>query len=709
MTPFELVLERLSRVKGSGRQRTARCPAHHDRENSLSVNDSGDVLLCCHAGCQTEEVVAALGLEMKDLFLPRDEGVARNISRPSSFLHLEDALEVYDYVDEEGRLQGKVGRFVPKAFRPFHRENGSWKLGKGDVRWLPYRLPSVIKRCRRAEWVIVVEGEKDVHTLERLGFVATTNAGGAEAWKPEYGNYFAGGSVAILPDHDKAGNGHRDAVARSVHGKVKVTKVLELPGLPAKGKDVTDWVNAGGTAEELRALIEEAPEWSPGEARAGGAGVSELTNQLELEGLACGPLGNGAIVRAASSISPEPVEYAWEGRWPLKSLSLIVGVWGVNKSMCSLEAAARLSRGQLPGDLRGQPRSVIVASAEDAPSHTQVPRLIAAGADRDKVFFISMARDDFESDISLPDDIEAIERAIVEHDAALVIVDPLTAHLGAEVNSHKDQDVRRALGPLARVADRTGCAIVAVVHLNKVISSDLFMKIGGSVGIGAAARSILLVATDPEGEDQGPDRVVVHGKSNVGPYAPTLRFKVERRLIAGSQGKKIETAGITWTGEAPGIGPRSVLGGSPEERQARMRDAAEELLKDMLAEGPRLRTDIEEAAAAAGVSWRTVERAKGTLEIVSEQRQERGKIGRGPAYWNLPKRSTIFGPTTNTNKMADQISAGQRMVLGFGPPSPPRLGNNVADQTSASDSVDDHLRGFAAQTTADSHPWCGRC
>ena len=386
------------------------------------------------------------------------------------------------------------------------------------------------------------------------------------------------------------------------------------------------------------------------------------------------------VVTPSALIVPEAVEYAWEGRWPLKSLSLVVGVWGVNKSMLTLEKAARISRGQLPGDLYGKPRSVIVASAEDAPSHTQVPRLIAAGADRERVFFISIAVDDFESDISLPEDTERLEEAIVQHEAGLVLVDPLTAHLGAEVNSYKDQDVRRVLGPLARVADRTGCAIVAVVHLNKVPSTDLFMKIAGSVGIGAAARSVLLVARDPEAEEeQGPERVAVHGKSNVGPFAPTLRFKVEGRLITNPQGDEIETAGIVWTGEAEGMGASTVLGGGQKEREAApKRNAAEGLLQDLLADGPRLRTDIEDAAKDAGVSWRTVVRTKADLGIISEQHQESGKIGRGPSYWSFP--DGIGVPTPSTHKMAHQIKVGQDTDLGFGVPGVPGIANEVAYQ-----------------------------
>lgn len=372
-----------------------------------------------------------------------------------------------------------------------------------------------------------------------------------------------------------------------------------------------------------------------------------------------------ARTRTASEVRPEPVEFAWDGRWPLKSVSLMVGVPGVNKTMAALERAARITRGQLDGDLHGSPRSVVVGSAEDSPAHTLVPRLMAAGADLDLVHFVTMHRDGFDGDISLPADIQKLADITADLAAAVVIIDPLTAHLGAEVNSHRDQDVRRALGPLARMADRTGCAVVCIVHTNKSPSTDLFMRVSGSIGISAAARSILVVATDPEaGEELGYKRVIVHGKCNVAPYAPTLRFEVEGRKVRGFENEEIDTAGIVWKGVAEGIGPRDVLGSEPHEREAPKRDAAEELLRDVLATGPMKQSDIEAAAKAEGISWATVRRAKDDLGIVTEQVRELGRLGAGPSYWSFPDPGDppdddLGCSNPISHEMSNLVSAGQ--------------------------------------------------
>ena len=109
--------------------------------------------------------------------------------------------------------------------------------------------------------VFIVEGEKDVESLARLGIVATCNPGGAGKWRDAYADQLAGAEVVVLPDHDKAGRDHAEAVARSLAGKAARIRLLELPGLPDKG-DVSDWFAQGGTVEAFNNLVEAAPEWT---------------------------------------------------------------------------------------------------------------------------------------------------------------------------------------------------------------------------------------------------------------------------------------------------------------------------------------------------------------------------------------------------------------------------------------------------------------
>jgi putative DNA primase/helicase len=125
---------------------------------------------------------------------------------------------------------------------------------------LPYRLPKLLK----ADTIFVVEGEKDADKLAEKGLTATTNPGGAGKWRREYGPYFQGKAVAILPDNDKPGKDHAFDVARKLCSLAGSVKVVELPGLPEKG-DVSDWIKAGGSVEQLQALVEAAQEFDPGQ------------------------------------------------------------------------------------------------------------------------------------------------------------------------------------------------------------------------------------------------------------------------------------------------------------------------------------------------------------------------------------------------------------------------------------------------------------
>lgn len=168
----------------------------------------------------------------------------------------------YDYSTRDGELLFQVCRMEPKGFRqrrPDGRGGWTWKLG--DVIRVIYRFPEVVD-ADPADWVLVVEGEKDADRLAALGLVATTNAGGAGNWKPEYTESLRARRVCVFPDNDIRGRQHADAVARSLHGTAAEVRVVELPGLPPKG-DVSDWLGVGGTAEQLLELADQATPWRP--------------------------------------------------------------------------------------------------------------------------------------------------------------------------------------------------------------------------------------------------------------------------------------------------------------------------------------------------------------------------------------------------------------------------------------------------------------
>jgi len=231
-----------------GREWKARCPAHDDRTPSLSIAEGKDgraLLVCRSHNCPPEAICAGRGIRLADLFVGRNgDSKARRISR---------VAEAYDYMDENGALLYQNVRLDPKDFK-MRRPNGrgGWIKNLDGVRRVLYRLPEVIA----ADSLLVVEGEKDVHAAEKLGFVATSS----KQFRPEFAELLRGKRVAIIADADDAGRKTAKDVARALTGKVTSLKLCELPGA---GKDLSHWAEAGGTKEALAGFIECRPEWKP--------------------------------------------------------------------------------------------------------------------------------------------------------------------------------------------------------------------------------------------------------------------------------------------------------------------------------------------------------------------------------------------------------------------------------------------------------------
>jgi len=189
--------------------------------------------------------VAALGLTMAELF-PKTEPAAGGGRKIGA---------TYDYRNAGGNLLFQVVRFEPKGFAQRRPVDDGWVWNLAGVEPVLYRLPELLA-ADPEEVVFIVEGEKDANRLCELGLVASTNPGGAGKWRAEFSETFKGRRVIVLPDNDKSGREHGSAVQSSLQGVAAQIRVVTLPGLPPKG-DVSDWLDAGGTPEQLRRLIEE--------------------------------------------------------------------------------------------------------------------------------------------------------------------------------------------------------------------------------------------------------------------------------------------------------------------------------------------------------------------------------------------------------------------------------------------------------------------
>ena len=224
------------------------CPFHDDHSPSLSIHpEKGGK--CFSAGCEASEGVPLAKLA--------DKLGLSSVSSPAG--GKMDIETTYDYQDADGSLLFQVVRLRnPKRFSQRRLDSkGKWIWNLRDVKRVLYNLPKLLA-APPDDWIFVVEGEKDVHVLEREGFTSTTNPGGSGKWRPEYGEALRGRRVVILPDNDTAGDEHARQVSIMLNETTTKLRIIRLPDLPQKG-DVSDWFNDGGTAEKLNELVMAQP------------------------------------------------------------------------------------------------------------------------------------------------------------------------------------------------------------------------------------------------------------------------------------------------------------------------------------------------------------------------------------------------------------------------------------------------------------------
>ncbi|NEB14208.1 AAA family ATPase [Streptomyces coelicoflavus] len=338
----------------------------------------------------------------------------------------------------------------------------------------------------------------------------------------------------------------------------------------------------------------------------------------------------------ASDIEPEPVVWAWldesEGRVPAGALTVAAGREGTGKSSFGMWMAAQITRGLLPGNFHGRPRAVFYVAVEDSWKQTIVPRLIGAGADLDLVYRVEAVEAEYgETTLSLPQDNSLMEKAIAEHDVALVVLDPLMSCIGKGIDTHRERDVRTALDPLARMADRTGAVLLGIAHFNKGSGTDPASLITGSGAFKNVPRAVFGFAKD----DDNDCRVMTQAKNSLGRAdLPSLSYNILSAEVPTRTG--IAYVGrFVFTGQSTRSVDEILAAGAETDRGERG-EAAEWLrgfLMDQGGEAPA--KDVKKAAAADDISLRTLERARAKAGVVSE----RAGFGKG-AVWRIEALTT---------------------------------------------------------------------
>jgi hypothetical protein len=325
-------------------------------------------------------------------------------------------------------------------------------------------------------------------------------------------------------------------------------------------------------------------------------------------------------VRVAD-VQPNKVRWLWRQRIPLGKLTELSGDPDVGKSTLVCDVVARLTTGAaMPdgtkADLPG-PAVAFIFSAEDSVDDTIRPRLEAAGADVSLVYSFGNEM------LQLPADIAKLSTDIERTGAKLVVFDPFVAFLDPRLRTNRDQDVRRALTPLAEVAARTGAAVVLIRHLTKAEASKAIYRVGGSIGITGAVRSSLLAACDPD-DPGGALRLLATVKANLTSFAPTLAYRIDSLHESASR--------VIWDGVSQHTANTLLVGAASTDDRSAMSEA-EDFLHKELATGRRPAEDVKNAARRIGITDITLRRARANLGVKAE-REGYGADGRW--YWEPP-------------------------------------------------------------------------
>jgi hypothetical protein len=353
------------------------------------------------------------------------------------------------------------------------------------------------------------------------------------------------------------------------------------------------------------------------------------------------------LFRPASAIKIKPVRWLWDttpegspptshGRIPMYSLALAAGGPGIGKSQYAVWLTARVTTGTLPGELFGKPRGVVYAAAEDSWAMTIAPRLVAAGADMDRVWHVSV-RDDQQAyaRLTLPSDTSLLGQEAELHSVALLVMDPLLSYIDKGINDYRAAEVRQALEPLVAAADRHHFTILGLAHFTKAGGADPLSRVAGSGAFGQLIRCLIAFAKE-EGEEGEDSRFVMSlEKNNLGRLGlPSYEYVIQSATVETDEGPSYVSRFVL--GNETNTSVREVMReeSQPDVNRGETNETVQWLrayLSD--AGGVDLSADIKKAAHKDGMSESSLHRAKRKLGVLARQ-SGFGKDRR--SEWYLP-------------------------------------------------------------------------
>jgi hypothetical protein len=463
----------------------------------------------------------------------------------------DPAYRPFVYQDEHGRELFRMTRQLAgtrtrpiindDTGKPYKRSIEYWPdtvdhNRPDDAKLVPYRLPELIRAIRSGETIVIVEGEPKVEALREWGITATCNVGGADQWRTDYARWLRSADAVILPDNDEPGRRWADRVGRSLTGKAKRLRLLELPGLPDKG-DIVDWKKAGRSRDEYFELMRRAPDWSP-------YYKAELTFHGDMPWQ-----------------SPRWLVFE---RLPETGVALLAGQYGLYKSFQALELATAIA---VDYDWLGQPicrnGGVLIIAVEDA--HNISLRLAGLVQHKVEPFLQQRKRriDPRRLSIAWTDSCPPLlgnnalaELTQIANEAAaqfkdrfgselvLIVVDTLAAAAGW-IDENDNAEAQRAMNVLRELSKATGALVLALDHHGR----DIRGGPRGASAKGATADAIISALGD-KSDDDGTitnTRLSIFKLRN-GPQG--LNFAFEPRVIELGQDefdRRVTTVVIEWS------------------------------------------------------------------------------------------------------------------------------------------------------------------
>ncbi len=364
--------------------------------------------------------------------------------------------------------------------------------------------------------------------------------------------------------------------------------IAQVPAFPSGPKYARELAEVAQN-KRFRAALREADELVA-------VGDTEATAALLTPYLTKQKAGGPRLVATPlSEVKAEATAWAWADRLPLGELTLLIGAEGQGKSTLAVELCARITRGQLDGDLKGTPRAAIYVTSEDHANRILRPRLEAAGADLGLVVTFGIKGDQ----LALTRHLGELADHVARLEAAVIVLDPLVSAL-SEVDTWKSGPVREVLEGFGDLLASQNCAGLGVLHTNRSETKVTLDRASESKAFTRIARAALGFGLDPGDERK---RVVALIKSNLGPLGiPVLSVGIEEREVTTEKSEIIKTSGLVWLGEAEGVSARSVFAAPLGEDEAPGEDEVCSLLREVLSEGDKTRDQLRAEVRSAGLA-----------------------------------------------------------------------------------------------------------